>query len=71
MYQAMGLAGSHVLGGEEALRSLSDNRICGVWWGLIIAIFSIAVSPHPHAACPAVLVKLTNNRSRTLENGAS
>lgn len=41
--QAMGLAGSHVLGGEEALRSLSSNRICGVWWGLIIAVFSVMV----------------------------
>jgi hypothetical protein len=40
----MGLAGSHVLAGEEALRSLSSNSICGVWWGLIVAIFSIMVS---------------------------
>jgi hypothetical protein len=42
--QAMGLAGSHVLAGEEALRSLSSNSICGVWWGLIVAVFSILVS---------------------------
>jgi hypothetical protein len=41
----MGLAGSHVLAGEEALRSLSSNSICGVWWGLIVAVFSIMVSP--------------------------
>jgi hypothetical protein len=40
----MGLAGSHVLAGEEALRSLSSNSICGVWWGLIVAVFSILVS---------------------------
>jgi hypothetical protein len=42
--QAMGLAGSHVLAGEEALRSLSSNSICGVYWGLIVAVFSILVS---------------------------
>lgn len=41
----MGLAGSHVLAGEEALRSLSSNSICGVWWGLIVAVFSIMVCP--------------------------
>jgi hypothetical protein len=65
----MGLAGSHVLAGEEALRSLSSNSICGVWWGLIVAVFSIMVCPlKPFVAC---FRDDTDVRSRTLENGAN
>ena len=68
----MGLAGSHVLGGEEALRSLSSNRICGVWWGFIIAIFSIAVSRRTILINNAYdVLRLTNNRFHTLENGVN
>lgn len=40
----MGLAGSHVLVGQKALNTLSDNAICGVWYGLIVAVASIFMS---------------------------
>jgi len=65
--QAMGLAGSHVLAGEEALRSLSSNSICGVWWGLIVAVFSILVSNSPSANVNFSLMV----RSHTRENGVN
>lgn len=40
----MGLAGSHVLVGQKALNTLSDNAICAVWYGLIVAVASIFMS---------------------------
>jgi len=40
----MGLAGSHVLVGQRALNTLSDNAICGVWYGLVVAVASILMS---------------------------
>lgn len=40
----MGLAGSHVLVGQEAITSISSHAICNVWWGLIITIVSILLA---------------------------
>lgn len=40
----MGLAGSHTLAGEDALRSLSSNAICGVAWGVIVVVLSVLMS---------------------------
>ena len=65
--KAMGLAGSHVLAGEEALRSLSSNSICGVWWGLIVSVFSILVS----LLFQAVISFSLMVRFHTRENGAN
>ena len=42
--KSMGLAGSHVLVGQKALNTLSSNAICGVWFGLVIAVASVLVS---------------------------
>lgn len=42
--KAMGLAGSHTLAGEEALRSLSSNATCGVVWGVVVIVVSIIMS---------------------------
>ena len=64
----MGLAGSHVLAGEEALRSLSSNSICGVWWGLIVAVFSILVSWLFYLVVGDFLLIV---RFRTRENGVN
>lgn len=42
--KSMGLAGSHVLVGQEAITSISSHAICNVWWGLIITIVSILLA---------------------------
>ncbi|KAH6682918.1 transmembrane amino acid transporter protein-domain-containing protein [Halenospora varia] len=43
--KTIGVAGSHSVVGEVALKTMTKNRICGVWWALLIAIDSILFSP--------------------------
>jgi hypothetical protein len=40
----MGLAGSHTLAGEDALRSLSENATCGIVWAVVTVLVSILMS---------------------------
>jgi hypothetical protein len=42
--KSMGLAGSHVLVGQEAITSISSHAICNVWWGLIVTVVSIILA---------------------------
>ncbi|OCF40859.1 hypothetical protein I317_05309 [Kwoniella heveanensis CBS 569] len=42
--KSIGLAGSHVLVGKQAINTLSSNAICSVWYALIIAIVSVMMS---------------------------
>lgn len=42
--KSMGLAGSHVLVGQEALTSISSHAICNVWWGFLITVVSVLLS---------------------------
>ncbi|WRT64466.1 uncharacterized protein IL334_001398 [Kwoniella shivajii] len=42
--KSIGLGGSHVLAGRQALNTLSTNAICSVWYALIIAFVSVMMS---------------------------
>ncbi|WWD00941.1 hypothetical protein V866_007879 [Kwoniella sp. B9012] len=42
--KSIGLGGSHVLAGKQALNTLSTNAICSVWFALIIMIVSVLMS---------------------------
>lgn len=42
--KSMGLAGSHILGGQTAISSISDHAICLVWFGFFMFIASVVLS---------------------------
>ncbi|WVR04882.1 hypothetical protein IAU60_001894 [Kwoniella sp. DSM 27419] len=42
--KSIGLGGSHVLVGKQALNTLSSNAICSVWFALIVAVVSVMAS---------------------------
>ncbi|ODN85248.1 hypothetical protein L198_07571 [Cryptococcus wingfieldii CBS 7118] len=42
--KSIGLAGSHVLVGRQAINTLSSYAICSVWYALIIAVVSVLMS---------------------------
>ncbi|BEJ17783.1 hypothetical protein CspHIS471_0700510 [Cutaneotrichosporon sp. HIS471] len=42
--KSMGLAGSHVLVGQQAITSISSHAICNVWWGVIVTVVSILLA---------------------------